>query len=190
VAARLAEALTRRMMDAERLGSGKNAVSGALRLNPRDIAAFIEGEVDEQLLEELLFGFAWVNWRHQAAAEVLEKINQRWSQPVSERVIPRTWALLKLLFLPGPLRVSGSDIKLRGEPSIVPLLRAGRIGDACEVAARRLYISGLSPLRARFPDAADGPRIAAALIFPVRSSTELMALVVAPPARNQDGADV
>ena len=85
---------------------------------------------------------------------------------------------LKLLFLPGPLRVSGSDIKLRGEPSIVPLLRAGRIGDACEVAARRLYISGLSPLRARFPDAADGPRIAAALIFPVRSSTELMALAL------------
>lgn len=190
LAARLAEVLARRMMDAERLGSGNNPVFGALRLNPHDIAVFIEGEVNEQLLEDLLFGFTWVNWRHQAAAEVLAKINRRWSQPVSQRIVPRAWALLKLLFLPGPFRVNGADVRLRAESSIVPLLRADRIGDACEAAARRLYTSGLAPLRARFPDAADGPRIAAALIFPVRSSTELMALVVAPPARNQEGADV
>jgi CRISPR-associated protein Csx17 len=190
LAARLAEVLARRMMDAERLGSGNNPVSGALRLNPHDIAAFIGGEVNEQLLEDLLFGFTWVNWRHQSAASVLKRINQRWSQPVSEHVIPRAWALLKLLFLPGPLRVNGAHVRLRAESSIVPLLRAGRIGKACEVAARRLYTAGLTPLRARFPDTADGHRIAAALIFPVRSSTELMALVVAPPARNQEGADV
>jgi CRISPR-associated protein Csx17 len=190
LAASLAEVLARRMMDAERLGSGNNPVFGALRLNPRDIAAFIEGEVNEQLLEDLLFGFTWGNWRHQAADEVLAKINRRWSQPVSHCIVLRAWALLKLLFLPGPLRVNGADVRLRAESSIVPLLRADRIGDACEAAARRLYTSGLAPLRARFPDAADGPRIAAALIFPVRSSTELMALVVAPPARNQEGADV
>ncbi len=190
LAARLAEALARRMMDAERLGSGNNPVFGALRLNPHDIAAFIEGEINEQLLEDLLFGFTWVNWHHQEAPEVLAKINRRWSQPVSQRIVPRAWALLKLLFLPETLRVNGADARLRAESSIVPLLRVNRIGDACEAAARRLYTSGLAPLRARFPDAADGPRIAAALIFPVRSSTELMALVVAPPARNQEGADV
>jgi len=190
LAARLAEVLARRMMDAERLGSGNNPVFGVLRLNPRDIAAFIEGEVNEQLLEDLLFGFTWVNWRHQAAAEVLAKINRRWSQPVSQRIVPRAWALLKLLFLPGPLRINGADVRLRAESSVVPLLCADRIGDACETAARRLYTAGLMPPRTRFPDAADGHRIAAALIFPVRSSTELMALVIAPPARNQESADV
>ncbi len=190
LAARLAQVLVRRMMDAERVGADNNPVFGAVRLVPSDIAAFIEGQVDEQLLEDLLFGFSWINWHHRSAVEVLTTLNRRWLPPVSAHVIPRAWALLKLLFLPGPLRANGGDVRLRAEASIVPLLRAGRIGEACEVATRRLYVSGLFPLRARFPDTADGPRIAAALIFPIRSSTGLMRLVVAPPADNQEGADV
>ncbi len=187
---RIAEVLARRVLDAERLGSENNPVFAALRLNPRDIATFIDGEVNEQLLEDLLFGFTWINWRHKSAAEVLKRINRRWSQPVSERVIPRTWAMLKLLFLPEPLGFNGMDVKLRAEPSIVPLLRANRIGEACEVAARRLYVSGVTPIHACFPNAGDGSWIAAGLIFPIRSSTELLRLVVTPPARNQEGADV
>lgn len=190
LASRIAEVLARRMMDAERLGAANNPVWGALRLAPSDIATFIEGEIDEPLLEDLLFGFTWINWHHASAIGVLATLNRRWSLPVSAQIIPRAWALLKLLFLPGPIRVNGSEVRLHAEPSIVPLLRAGRIGEACKVAARRLYVSGFTPTRICFPNAGDGSRIAAALIFPIRSSTELMRLVVAAPARNQEGADV
>jgi CRISPR-associated protein Csx17 len=59
-------------------------------------------------------------------------------------------------------------LKVRPESSIVPLLCAGRVGEACQIAQRRLLISGLNPLRVHFSDSSDGTRIAAALLFPVR----------------------
>ena len=57
-------------------------------------------------------------------------------------------------------------------------LRANRVRDACHIAQRRLFSSGLAPLRTEFPDTGDGIRIAAALLLPVRDVGLLSRLVI------------
>jgi CRISPR-associated protein Csx17 len=133
------------------------------------VALFLDGDVDEALLEDLIFGLLWVDWRRSASRESIAELRSRWSVATSDRPVLRSWSLLKLLFSASSLRGPGGEpLKVRCESAIVPLLNAGRVGEACRIAQRRLFVSGLNPLRVDFPDASDGTRIAAALLFPVR----------------------
>jgi CRISPR-associated protein Csx17 len=171
---RLMSALGQRTMDHQRGESVAPPFYGAIRLNPGDIAAYIDGDVDETLLEDLLFGFTLLDWKRPDPTAALHAINSRWARPVNERPIPWSWAQLKMLFLPsGPVGPDGNSVRMPPEPSVLPLLRAGRIEEACNVAQRRLFAAGLSPLRAAFPDSTDGARLGASLLFPVQTTSEL-----------------
>jgi CRISPR-associated protein Csx17 len=113
--------------------------------------------------------------------------------------LPRPYALLKLLFLPFSLVVHGTEHDVRPEPSILALLSAGRVGEACRIAVRRLRASGLTPLphaRGRSRDreweelsqsGVDGRRLAAALLLPLSEGAvkRLVKLVVRPPKAEQ-----
>ncbi len=180
LALRLANLFQRRLMDASRLQCRSIPACGSLRLRAEDAVAFIEGNVDEALIQDLLFSFALIRWDDwEAVYPVADELFARWSKPVTAQVIPRSWALLKHLYWPGPLIDSnGGEVKVSPEPSIIRLLCANRIGDACEIGARRLFIAGLSPTRARLPDHQAGARIAAALLFPLRNLRSLSKLVI------------
>ena len=168
LSARMASALARRMMDATRLNCKSNPLHARLALCPEDAAGFIEGDIDESLVEDLLFGFCWVDWHEYEAVRRLRSALHAWRRPVSSRIVPASWALLKLLFLPGPIRTAeGAEISVRAEPSVLPLLEAGRVGEACRVAQRRLFAAGLAPARPEFPQFENGLRLAAALLLPV-----------------------
>ena len=107
------------------------------------------------------------------------KLIKRWMMPVNERIIQRSWALIKLLFLPHDIRREGYEpVRVKPEASIIPLIRAGRITDACDIARKRLYSSGFLPVKAIFPNTINGERIAAALLIPVRAEKTLMNLVL------------
>lgn len=176
---RLTSVLTRRMMDAQRLGTESNPLWGAIRLSPKDISALIEGAIDESLIEDLLFGFTWIRWGDAEAVRAVRE-DLRWGKPIAERLVPRSWALLKLLFLPGEITADGETFVIKPEPSIVPLLKANRINDACNIAGRRLSSVGLAPITPKFPDGTDGVRIAAALLLPIRGEQEIMRLILNP----------
>lgn len=178
--ARMASVLRRRMLDAERFVCKTNPLWSGLQVAPEDVAVFITGAVDEGLLENLLFGFMWVRWDDEAGVrEAQAELRARWSSPVEPREIQRSYALLKLLFLPGPLPTPRADrAHIRPEPAIVPLLCAGRVQDACRIAQRRLYASGVTPLRAEFTNSENGPRLAAALLIPVRAARRLCGLML------------
>ncbi len=181
--ARLASVLARRMMDGQRLGAKRNPLWGAIRLSLEDISALIEGEIDESLVEDLLFGFTWIRWSDQEAVRAVWKdlrLRQGWRRPTAERLVPRSFALLKLLFLPGKIMIDDKEIMIKPEPSIIPLLRAGRIKNACEVTGRRLTSAGLIPHTTDFPDEADGVRMAAALLLPILNEQKIMRLILRP----------
>jgi CRISPR-associated protein Csx17 len=161
--------VARRVMDMARVSVEGSPFGAALSLCPEDAASFIDGDVDDALLEGLLFGCLWIDWRRSASRESIAELRSRWSRPLSDRPVSRPWALLKLLFSGSPFySAAGQEVRPRVEPSVVTLLTAGRIGDACSIAQRRLLVSGLSPLRVDFPDGSDGIRLAGALLFPVR----------------------
>ena len=172
--ARMASILTRRMMDAERSNCKDNPLWGASPIRAEDAVSLIEGTVDEEVVENLLFGLMWIDWNDRHLSETRTNLALKWSTPIVDRVIPRPFALLKLLFLPEPF----NQVTVRPEASIVPLLTSGRIGDACEIGRRRLFVSGLSPVTSRFPDSGNGTGIAAALLLPMQRSQAIAKLVL------------
>ncbi len=186
----LVKVLQRRVMDGQREGCESLPLVSRFTVPLDTVAAFLHGDLDEQRIEELLWG--------------LVLIEHRGAQPgsgheASDRPIPRDYALLKLLFLPRPMvadlatgalcwrlaRNGEAGIAIRPEPRILPLLQAGRMDEACRIAAQRLRVSGLPPMPGALPDgkmrddtwseyAGDhraAQRLAAALLLPVGSQS-------------------
>jgi CRISPR-associated protein Csx17 len=169
LASNLAAVLQRRSIEARAAGLPHPGLTSRRYASPAAITAFLQGATDDERLESLLHGLALINWRAESA----------WAPRTSSQIpptLPRAYALLKLLFLPeGRLNpdASSEPITIRHEPAIVPLLRAGRMPEALELADRRLRTSGLVPLTCQFHVAADidtGTRLAAALLIPIAAS--------------------
>ncbi len=213
----LASVLARRLMDATRHGSTQLPLKSRYTAPLDAVAAFVAGDPDgqpmnDERLEELLWGLMLVD--HRAERVELQPLN------ITASPLPRAYALLKLLFLPAPVALDrnanghvqsvafahdGQDgLAIKPEPQIVSLLQSGRsnsVGEACRIAARRLRVSGITPLPHRTSGGSsrdadweevgsglDGRRLAAALLFPLasRSLTTLFNLVARPESESSD----
>lgn len=201
----LVAVLARRIMDGDREGCENLPLASPASAPLSAIAEFIAGDMDDRWIEDLLWGLVLVNpSRHQPNRD-------------DNAEVPAAYALLKLLSLPQPLVVErGPDgrvsrarlrqqdepkergIRIRPEPRIMHLLRAGRLGEACAVAMRRLRATGLAPMpRARTGRTRDGDwqeldrmgtagidpiRLAAALLIPIsdRAVSRLVTLITRP----------
>lgn len=166
---RLVSVLRRRLIDADRLNCESLPLWSAVTVGPEDAAAFLTPQnVDEFLIEQLLFGLTLVQWHDPSLEPVRAELYRSWHS--SGVIIPRNYALLKHLFQ--------TSVEVRTEPSILSLLLAGRTEDACDVAQRRLRNSGLSPRKAVFPNEQDGVRLAASLLIPIHPIESLSRLVL------------
>lgn len=180
---RLASVMERRLLDANRSGESngpsrgarsRRGLHGSMPVSMSDIIAFLEGRLDEALLEELLFGFLLVDRGEGGSAP---------ESPHHDGPAPPDYSLLKLVFLDPPLERVGGMQAVRAEPALVPLLRAGRVSDAVEIAARRLRASGFVPRTVTDRAANDriyGRRLAAALLLPVNDASALMKSALHP----------
>ena len=138
-----------------------NPLGGACAIDAGDATLFIEGSVNDVLIEELLFAFAILDWKDFEAS------------PYSAAEVLPTYAVLKHLFLPGEIRIGGETKRLRADPRLLSLLAAGNIQDASEIAVHRLRVAGLRPLAVAYGGGVDPRRLAAALLIPVRSGKRL-----------------
>jgi len=188
LATNLANVLARRMTDGARAGCERLPLASRYTVPLDTISAFVAGDLDDERIEQLLWGLMLVDMTGGSPQEA----HDQHCVP-----LPREYALLKLLFLPRPLVADHRDGKLywrigneeglsiRPEPRILPLLRAGRIGEACCIAVQRLRASGLSPMPGSLPtgttreevwseqpiDPRRGRRLAAALLIPIPSES-------------------
>jgi CRISPR-associated protein Csx17 len=167
------------MLVANQNNCESNPTFGLVSLHPGDVMSLLEGLVDEQEVEDLLFGLTWVRWQRD---KILNNIYLRWSTPVQPVCISRAWAILKLIFWPEPIIDPNTRKKiiLRPEPGLLPLLRAGRIEEAVSLARHRLFVSGLKPTMSTFNFSFPYPgnRLAASLLIPVRSLQSFSYLVL------------
>ncbi|GIW93145.1 MAG: hypothetical protein KatS3mg110_1186 [Pirellulaceae bacterium] len=157
-----------------------------------DIAAFLaDGYCDDNRIEELLWALVLVD--HRKRAHISSSPARVDDFPL---VLPRQYALLKLLFLPGRLvaqpqnsggplwrleRQGDAGVVIKPEPRIIPLLLADRVAEACRLASARIRASGLCPMpspMAGYPSRMadweppphsylDGRRLAASLLIPI-----------------------
>lgn len=198
----LANVLQRRMMDADRAGCERLPLASRYTVPLKAIAAFIADELDDRRVEELIWGLMLVGLRRDSSQATIKFPDVAEAPP-----LPRDYALLKLLFLPRPLVASRHDgtlhwrlakggesgLAIRHEPRILALLRAGRVAEACRIAAQRLRVSGLPSMPGPLPigtlrdetwaeraiDHRSAQRLAAALLIPIssRSVNHLVHLV-------------
>ncbi len=171
--------LERRLLD----GGGNAGIDFHHGVRMETLADFIAGETDDRRIEELLWALMLVG----ASDHVSFK------PPKPSHLFPRAYAMLKPLFLPRPIRfyegkwryhdeLVQDAISIRSEPRILPLVRAGHIREACEIAARRLRVtdSKLKPLPspaasgfmrqidAEIKCTLDPTRLAASLLLPIQ----------------------
>jgi len=200
----MAAVLERRLMDGARAGCEHLRLESWHRASLDVVSAFLAGDVDFRRVEELLWGLMLIDHQRNYPAKL------RAAKMESAIPLPREYALLKLLFLPRPLArqwdakhdrwiwrlakaVKQPDgktklderVRIRPEPRILPLLRAGRVAEACRIAYQRLRSSGLKPLPyatsgrplrddewTGLPgDPGRGRRLAAALLLPLHSGS-------------------
>ena len=163
----LSAVLQRRSIEARQGAASHPLVAGSQFAALRSIAAFLKDETDDKLIEDYLFGLVLIDWKQRD----VNKEPQSQGEVDVPADLPRAYALLKLLFLPNGRfrRAAQSEPKIiKHEPAIVPLLRANRVREALELAARRLKSSGLTPLADNFYfDGQNGARLAAALLIPI-----------------------
>lgn len=154
---RLRSVLARRLQLADGAEASANPLGGACAIHPGDATLFIEGSVDDVLIEDLLFAFAIFDWKD------FETPSYR-----SAEVVP-TYAVLKSLFLPGEIRIGSEPKRLRADPRILSLLAAEKIEDATDFAVHRLRVAGFRPLTVSYRGGVDPRRLGAALLIPVWS---------------------
>lgn len=198
----LVDILYRRVMDGLRAGCKSLPLESRYRVPLSVVARFLHGTLDLERVENLFWGLILVG---PGTAQLLPR------EDSIELPLPRQYALLKLLFLPGPLKPvrlnrhliwsmaspeeSVGVVRIRPELRIISLLTAGRIGEACRIAAQRLRASGMVPMPG--PSAVGAPRddtwgenlsprmgkrLAAALLIPCFDVNKLVSLVCRPPA--------
>ncbi|HMY75275.1 MAG TPA: type I-U CRISPR-associated protein Csx17, partial [Blastocatellia bacterium] len=176
----LSAVLQRRSVDARAAGASHPVLQAGRSARLSAIEAFLNHDTSDAQIESLLWGLMLVNWQD-------EEKNSTFKDSIKYApTLPRIYALLKLLFLPDgklTLKEGGEAIEIKHEPTIIPLLRAGRADEAVQTAVRRLRSSGLVPLTDSFDlQEEDAVRLAAALLIPIHQSAvyELAQLVLRP----------
>jgi CRISPR-associated protein Csx17 len=181
--------LTRRVMDAGRAGLDHLPLGGRFTASLTDVSQFLNGAIHDRWLEELLWGLLLID-----ASTDWYNLKVQLTKPQDHPLLlPRAYGLLKLLFLPNKLSwPAGTEgIIVKPEPEILGRLRARDADGACQIAARRLRVSGIVPMPG---STSGGPwldgnlcfhihaeRLAAALLIPIREMTKLAQLVLRPP---------
>ncbi|MEW5980202.1 MAG: type I-U CRISPR-associated protein Csx17 [Acidobacteriota bacterium] len=184
--ANLAAVLRRRLMDGERHGCTNLPLAAGNFASLDAVSRFLAGELDDQRIGDLLWGLMLF--------PQMPGMLKRPAEDSDAPSLPRSYALLKLLFLAQQLTLNSLSVNIKAEPSIVSLLTADHVAEACRIAMRRLRASGLSPLphphsggSVRDADwqelehlGNDGQRLAAAMLLPLSytSIARLRALVV------------
>ncbi len=159
----------RRLIRAEKAGTGGLPEAARCYASVADIVAFIEGETDDALLADLLWGLCLIDWSAATGS----------APSPSACAPPALYALLKLCFL--PQHATEETIPL--VPAIHRRAAAGDGAAASQLAARRLRASGFPPALREIPLRGEVvQRTAAALLFPLahREWTNLRETVLRP----------
>ena len=122
----------RRLVLAQRYGEGP--LRADLRMSPADLLPLLDGRLDVELLRDLLRAFSLVGRP--------QRLPEAWCAPLRQARLPHAVALLKLLYTPLPQDAGLDRERLRPEQRILRLVQAGRLAEACALAAQRLRIAG------------------------------------------------
>ena len=160
--------LQRRMIDARRTDSKHAPIQGRIKAPLPDIVKLLHDRLDSEKILNLFVPLSLAMYSedpHHWDKEV-------WNQEVT---VPYSFAALKMVFLHNDFKIGTEKKYIRYETSIVNLLEAGRLGDAIDIAQRRLFASDVgiaAPTGGGNRVASGTPpnmvrNLASALLFPI-----------------------
>lgn len=164
---------SRRIMMAVRSGARCYPDQGKIEADLGDIAAFIEGRINEKRMRDLLCGLILVDWRHVSENFIERKMESDTISPSA------SYALIKLCF-------AGRKVCDAEVPLVPQIHRRAATGDgfgALQLAERRLRASNLPVARVSTKIASElMKRTAAAQLFPIgeRQTKHLTDIVLRP----------
>lgn len=170
---------SRRIMMAVRSGASCCTDQGSIEADLGDIAAFIEGRINEKRMMDLLCGLILVNWPDVSWNFVERKIQSDLISPSA------SFALIKLCF-------AGRKVRDVTVPLVPQIHRRAATGDgfgALQLAERRLRRSNLPAARISTKISPElTRRIAAAQLFPIgeRQVDHLAKIVMRPSVIRED----
>lgn len=152
-----------------------------------DVRLFLDGKLEEKRILALLIGMSLIRWQYARKEDLPERAVTGRDEPYP------VYALLKLVFLPGPLRwpPEAEPIHVKIDRAMLGRLRAEDFDSATRMALRRLAASGfallVSPREAHFIVSPElKKRLAASMIIPVGGWSRLAGkILVEPELENQ-----
>lgn len=195
LSASLAAILHRRCLEADRARLESLPIYSPRPALLGDVASFLAGELDERRIARLLPGLACLRWEKVPwQSPALGQPGAGDGRPPGAATLPRPYALLKLLFWPGPLRdrqgrpllrESGRPLALRPDRGVLTRLQGGDVAGAADLALRQLQGARVVPRLPAgrhdwFLPAAAVERLAAALLIPVAAQERLLNWILRP----------
>lgn len=174
LAERMARTLERRVRLAEQRGLRRNPLGSAYRAGIGDATLFLEGSVDDERIEELLFAFTLVNWKKDDSGE---------SKGRADVGVWPVYGLLKQMFFAEQVETGEGKKYLMADLGVLAALTAGNVGQAVRTGSRRLQNAGLMRAEMQDPGGFEGMRLAAALLIPVPYGTAMQNLFRAKQER-------
>ena len=156
--------MKRRLLLAQKAGMNSWPDFAKLTAWPCDIAAFVEGRIDEKRFAQLLWGLCLVDFSEEGFLR--ETMPERPSAEAREELPPAFYAQLKLCFARLP-----KDKEIPIESIIFNLAATGDGVRASSQALRRLHGSNVPITHISIPlSGTSAKRSAAALLFPLKDS--------------------
>lgn len=162
----LSRVLLRRLTDAVKDSDARVVIplDGKLPASLSDVQAFIDRQVDDNLITSFIDAMILVDW------QAVDRRDIDWEYPTDRKKPIAAYSLLKLCFLPHPIQWKDRlPIDVKVTPRIARRAVTGELTQATQLAAQRLRASGLPPAVDTIAsnDPAMARRIAAALVFPL-----------------------
>ncbi|MBX3193466.1 MAG: hypothetical protein KF819_41175, partial [Labilithrix sp.] len=132
----------------------------------RDVAAFVNGDVDDDRILELVGPLMALDWAAVDRGGPPHAPDD--ATPARGLELDALYASVRLCHLPAPISMRAGTFTVRIDPEAIARLASGDLAAAIRVCARRLVSSGLIPIvREGASSPALARRLAASLAFPI-----------------------
>lgn len=170
--ARMLATLRRRTLDGGQ--SDLSPFTSKLLAKPEDVTAFLEGRLNDDLIEDLCFAFVRAKLPDGLSTQGPPEELRRWP----------SYCVLKQFFAwqthPTP-NAPKDDPRCRPDLQITGLLLGGRLAQAVDIAIRRLRIAGLQPSIQSGKDSEESARLGGALLIPVWGVGPMRSMIATQP---------
>lgn len=176
---KLINTLIKRLTEAQ---SNKNSTLpffSRIKLSLNDVMKFINGEIDERCIEELLFAFSLIRWDDNKSSQNIMEMNDYISINSSfDYPIDRLWALVRLYLSPEQFS-QNSKVIFNPDRNLINLLLSGKSRETFRLVNIQMLKQNVFPIKIDNDKPMD-KRYVASLLFPLREKDfkELKSMVL------------